>query len=640
MAAEPNIAAADGLPVGYRLAVPDQPNGPIVRRLLRRTGLTAAGIASIALTVLRRSGDPGAKAAALGAIAPGAGYLYTRNPGRLVATLGAFAASLVGWFATGNIVAPPAIWAAAAIDARRKALSGRRPWSGAPIVVPVALAGATVAGVVARRHAFRAAQERGRRRAAYLATAPRIDPRPADVNRPEMTAEDLATLRGLLDRARQPIERFDGFDIIDQFQTSALRYQLFFSQWALAMAQLHHTPSFHGYLSAAQRNLIDKVTQPRVWRYWVFEQTWGNLSLDWDPMRRDNVMLSGYLGTAVGSYESNTGDARYRESGALPFRLGQRCWNYTFDMIARAVHDNMKRSRLTLFPCEPNWVYNMCNMTGINTLLLSDRLHGTRYVDSVGADFGRRLREEFVTPDGRVTAIRSARLGFTIPMLTSTVADCSLVTMLHAFDPELAHRCWSIVRHEFVDTSGAEPRIALRGWDIIDAGNYRKSEAGALAVVMWAAAEMGDTELYRLLEATLEHSCPPVVTDGVRWYPEASTFLNAMLALARFNPPGGYRSLILDGPPPEVLAGPLLTDAQYPDVLVAAARSDGRALRLVLRPGDTGGRFRLTVGRLAPGRLYTVSGAVEPEVVAAPDGTAALTVDLGDRREIHLSPAP
>ena len=424
------------------------------------------------------------------------------------------------------------------------------------------------------------------------------------------------------------------------FQTSAIRYQLNFLQWALAMAQLHYTPSFHGYLSAAQRNLIDKLTLPPIWRYWAFEQTWGNLSLDWDPMKRDNIMLSGYLGTMLGAYESNTGDDHYRRSGALPFRLGKRTWPYTHDMVAAAVHDNMQRSGMTLFPCEPNWIYSACNMTGINTLMMSDRLHGTRFVESIGEEFRRRLHEEFITPDGRVTAIRSARLGVTIPMLTSTIADCGLASMLHAFDPELAQRCWAIVRREFIDTAGPEPTIALRGWDAIDTGNYRKSTVAAIAPVMWGAAEMGDTEALRDLAASLDRQLPPVQTGGTRWYEELSTNMNAMLALARFNPPGGHRALIADGPGEAVLRGPVLTGVGYPEVLVASTRTDGTALDLVLRPGDGPARVKLGIERLAPRGTYRVRGALDDELTADDEGRLSISVELTGRTEVALAPTP
>lgn len=630
----------DTTDIGYPLTVPDEANGAAVRALLRRTGRTAAVVGAAAVAVSALAKRPGTRALALGALAPGAGYVYTRNPFRFLATLGGFFVSLVAWFGSGNILLPPLVWLAAALNARTQAAGGRKTWNGARAVLPAALLAGAAAGAVARRRNFRAAQDRGRTRAAYLATVPRLDPRPKDAVRDELTTDDLATLRSVFDRALQPLDKFDGFTKLDQFQTASVRYQINFLQWTLAMAQVHHTPSFHGYLSAAQRNLIDKTTLAPVWRYWAYEQTWGNLSLDWDPMKRDNIMLSGYLGTMLGFYQSATGDDRYRRSGAMPFRLGRRTWPYTHDMVAAAVHDNMQRSDMTLFACEPNWVYSMCNMTGVNALMLSDRLHHTTFIDSIGEDFKRNLRDEFVTPDGRITAIRSSRLGVTIPMLTSTVADCSVVTMIHAFDPELAQRCWAIVRREFIDTTGPEPVIATRGWDAIDTGNYRKSAAGAFGPVVWAAAEMGDSELYDTLTASLERMEPPTYVDGTRWQDGLSTMANGMLSLARFTPPGGYRALINNGPGDAVLNGPILDGVNYPEVLVASTRTDGKDLRLVLRPGNGSTRVDLGVTRLVPGNRYIVRGALSDEFTADDHGNATITVDLTGRAEVTLAPAP
>lgn len=53
-------------------------------------------------------------------------------------------------------------------------------------------------------------------------------------------------------------------DIIDQFQTSAIRYQLYETVYCLAMYQAHYAPGFHGVLSQAQRNVIRKSTSQKV----------------------------------------------------------------------------------------------------------------------------------------------------------------------------------------------------------------------------------------------------------------------------------------------------------------------------------------------------------------------------------------
>lgn len=81
--------------------------------------------------------------------------------------------------------------------------------------------------------------------------------------------------------------------------------------------------------------------------------------------------------------------------------------------------------------------------------------------------------------------------------------------------------------------------------------------------------------------------------------------------------------------------GPRLAEVAYPDVQVARAVTDGRALDLVLRPGDGPVRTTLAVDRLVPGRTYTSLGTATDTVTADEHGRALLEVDLGDR-EVRL----
>jgi len=55
-------------------------------------------------------------------------------------------------------------------------------------------------------------------------------------------------------------------DVIDQFQTSAIRYQLYETVSDLGMYQYIFAPNFHGYLSQAQRNVIEKSLTEKVVR--------------------------------------------------------------------------------------------------------------------------------------------------------------------------------------------------------------------------------------------------------------------------------------------------------------------------------------------------------------------------------------
>jgi hypothetical protein len=220
----------------------------------------------------------------------------------------------------------------------------------------------------------------------------------------------------VLDRALQPIGKLRGFDRIDQFQTSALRYQINHAGNELAEIQCAYTPSFHGYLSEAQRNLIEQYLQRQIWSYWLYETAWGHLNFtNFDPAARDNIMLTGWFGLHVGLYMSTTGDRRYAEPGSLSFRLNERTvYRHDVHTLARSVADNFASSAFCLYPCEPNWVYPICNHYGMTSLLLHDRLFGTSYVPDNLDSWLANLDREF-TDESASSAARRSRASLPFP---------------------------------------------------------------------------------------------------------------------------------------------------------------------------------------------------------------------------------
>jgi hypothetical protein len=109
--------------------------------------------------------------------------------------------------------------------------------------------------------------------------------------------------------------------------------------------------------------------------------------------------------------------------------------------------------------------------------------------------------------------------------------------------------------------------------------------------------------------------------------------------MARFTAKNAMADLMAGKVPKQWKTGPILAQAGYPDVLVARAVTDGRGLKLVLRPGNGGRRTVLGVERLAPRHDYVVTGGVDDTLTADDDGCAVLTVDLDDRLEVMLRPA-
>jgi hypothetical protein len=352
-------------------------------------------------------------------------------------------------------------------------------------------------------------------------------------------------------------------------------------------------------------------------------------------------MLTGWLGYQIASYVSNTGDTRYSEPGSITFRhpRGQE-YRYDLHSLTQALVDNFDRSEFCLYPCEPNWIYALCNGYGVLPLPMHDRMFGTDYAERLLPRFRRNFENEFLSVDGRTIGIRSSLTGLTIPAMTSILSDAAVVWQLAPVFPDLSRSLWETVRHEWVRIPGEDGPvdIAMRGWDKIDTGNYKPVPATALAAISWAAKEMGDIELADRLRVDIEATLEPVTEGGVKRYRRASTLSNAALLGAIAAGPFTHRQRVARGLPQAWQIGPILEECSYPDVLVARAVTDGHDLRLVLRPGAEPGRQRITVADLLPEERYDVRGGVQDEIVAGGDGRAVLEVDLGDRVELDITP--
>lgn len=604
--------------------------------------LIGSSAAGLGLLLVVTSWSPAWQAFGLGLWVPGGGFWLTADPLAAMAGVVLGTAGFVAWVVTGNVVALPSMWIGlAGVAAWRASHTGS--WAASRWAVPAAVGLILAASVATQQAAGRAARRRGAARNARLAgrclpVANSARPAPCELSPAELGLERL-----LLDIALQPLDRFDGLDTIDQFREAAWRYQLSFCSYALSLANYCRTPAFGGYLAAAQANLIRKMTDKRVWRYWRLENLWGNLRSDPDPIPRDNIMFTGYLGLMLTDYQTVTGDDQYSQPGSLTFEWDdRRRYRYDQRSILDAVDANFAASPFTLFPCEPNWIFPSCNTFGISALLSRDRLHSTTRARPLLARFEKALDDEFLTPDGRITAIRSARLGFTIPSITSTMADASAALLLHPSLPAVAIRTWLLTRDELIhlDDDGGV-RLDLRGWDKLDVGNYKLgSDRFSRAMCAAAAHEMGDLEAFAALRRSVESAGEPIWNDGTLRYAGLSTLGNATFGLALFGRPGGWRDLVATGLPAEWIRGPRLSHAGYPDVLVALATTDGLALDLVLRPGRAPGRYRLGLSQLRPQGEYEVTGACQPSFVADEAGHASIEVDLAGRAEVRIRPRP
>lgn len=586
---------------------------------------------------------PSWRAFGLGLIWPGAGFLYTSDVVLLVLTVVAVASVLKKTLLAGALSWVAAIWLLAAVGAAWRAPSG--VWSWATWVVPML----PVAGLMAlfvRTRLLRSRQRRiGAERNEWLAHTTYRVPGTVEPDVGELDTDQLAWQRHGLDLALQPVDSFDGFVTRSQVDDSAYRYQFAFLQYALAVSQRCNTPAFDGYLSLAQRNLIEKMCDKRVWEYWRHENLWGNLDANPDPVRRDNVMYSGYWSLMLETYRSNTGDERYERPNSLPLHWSDdRVFEYDAGRVAESVGVNLEsRNGWGMFPCEPGNVFAGCNSFPQDARLARGRNEGGA-PGTAGADaFRTLLDEEMTAPDGSLLLALHPRLGIANTMLRSAYADAGVAYFLRPVVPEAAARTWEILRHDVVSVVDGTVTIAATGLDKwiggVDPGNGDKSGAYGKILFALLATEMGDREVANGLLAMAEDADPPVTTDGRRSHPHVSNIGNAKALTSRLSRRDGWYDLIATGMPEHWLTGPVLAEVPYPEVLVARAVSDGSDLSLVLHPGGEGGRRRLRLGRLRPHATYNITGATERAVTSGPNGSAEITVDLGARHEVNVLPS-
>ncbi|MGD9664853.1 MAG: hypothetical protein AB7U34_06585 [Novosphingobium sp.] len=626
-----NPVATDGRIVDTIPPIPaiDRMHGPITRRILSRFYLLQAAWFLVGVLPVILGMSPQWKAFGLSLVLPGGGFFFAGDIGGAVfglVTVAAFAVITFIWWARGVVIGPPGVLIVSGILAALWV--GERP--GIAIMeyaVPAAFI-ALHAGLALRRRAkFKAAKQRASAHNAALATIePVMRQAPIEAG-PEMPAGQIAEFRRMLDLALQPLDKWEGFDFSDMWQDGSLRYQIATPSWHLAFAQYTQLPAFHGYLNTAQENLIKKHIDRKTWNYWFWESLWGNLRVSRNPVEIDNIMLSGFLGVSLGLFETSSGTSPFKDPGSLTFRWDENtAAEYSHETMLREVVKNFKRYDYGWFPCEPRWIYSMCNLVGRTALNLHDARNGTHLLGEVAARFDQSMQEEMLLPDGRVRVCTSSTFGFTVPSLSGLFGETWGIRFLTPYAPDEAERLWAIMKRDFIkvnDKGELDFHLLPLGWDTRRPANFSYKqwpEMNPLAVTLWAALEMGDEPIIAAIRKSLDSMYGEGTADALTW-----TRANTV------------RDMVNSGLPDAWRTGPLLSEATYPDVIVTRAVSDGAGLDLVLRPG--GGETQATLGfsRLRPGRQYRVVQTDET-LTATNEGRASIVLPLGERREITLLP--
>lgn len=605
-------------------------HGPITRRILYRFYfmqflLFAAGIAPVLLGMNSQW-----KAFGLGLILPGGGFFFAGGIGGVLlglASIAAFAVIMFIWWARGVVVGPPGVLIASALLAAG--------WTGGgsgvkamEYVVPAAFIVMHLWLAANRRRSFAAARERAQKHNEAISKTEPILRDIAVEASPEMAPGQIGEYRRMLDLALQPVDSWKGFAFNDTWQDGALRYQICTMSWNLSFGQYTQLPAFHGYLNTAQENLIRKHIDRKTWNYWYWESLWGNLRVAKNPVSIDNIMLSGFLGVSLGLFETSSGTSPFHSPGSLTFRWDETtAFPYNHESMLREVVKNFKRYDFGWFPCEPRWIYSMCNLVGRTSLALHDARHGTDMIGEISDRFEQTMAEEMMLPDGRIRVCTSSSFGFQVPSLSGLFGETWGIRFLTPHAPDQAERLWQILKRDFisVDKDGKlNFRLLPLGWDTRKPANFsfdQWPELNPLTMTLWAALEMGDEEVIEATRRAIAERNGEGVADAVTW-----TRANTV------------RDMVNKGLPEIWRNGPILAQAVYPDVVVTRAVSeDGRALGLVLHPGGDAKTVELGLERLIPGAHYRAK-EVDMPFSADAQGKATISLPLAARQELTVVP--
>ncbi len=615
--------------------------GPLVAKRRWHTFGVWCAVLAVNWLLLAVNLSIGWNAFALSVIFPGAGFLYAggiAGAALAVVALLSIPACFVVWFASGNMTNVIATWLGGAGLAALYASHWGRAVEPVALWTPF-LAIAVVAGWAAiDRVNFLKGRKRaeGHNQAIAALAQPLLRDIPASAVEPELDPIQLEVARSLFEKALQPLNQWDGFALdVEQWQLKATRYQLYNAIARIGTIGYQHTPAFHGYAKEAMANLILKNLDKRIWQFWFWENLWGNWTPSADPIVKDNIMVTGWLANYLGMFETLFQDQRFDAPGALTWRWSDKTqFRYSHSGLVDALVHNYGRYDFSWYPCEPNLLYSMCNVQGFNALQFYDRLRGTNHWGQIHDRVEKSFEEEFMHPDGRVVCLLFNRIGLQAPMLSSVLGEGSTLPNMLAMWPDKAERLWHVMKREFLHQrpDGAiEVRMLNLGWDRWDAtalaGNIpvveRAQEIRTLFAILQAAVHMGDDKVIDLLSQKID----------------AEYGLGASVAIKLGSRKAGLYRFISEGMPEAWAKGPILAQADFPDVLVGRAVSDGQDLSLVLHPGAGPKCVAIGLGQLIPGRRYRIDGDDHADIVADPLGRANLVLGLDGRKALHIVPA-
>ena len=414
----------------------------------------------------------------------------------------------------------------------------------------------------------------------------------------------------------------------------ALRFQLAYMAYALALTHRHRLPNAPGVFKPVFERLIEKMTMPEVWMYWRDVSkggAWPNAHLvdkyqeEWNPVARDNIMYSAYVQSMVLLYNYLFADDRYAQPEALAFEHWSYFWGgeakrFTYDQnsLNEHIYWQMVESGFLGVACEPNCTFQICNQPAILGFRLHDLLTGedvaaevTQSYEQAWSQLGGRLDSTghynmFLAQDSRTVYPNEAKAPW---------VDAWCGTLMNMWNRDFVRANYpQQIKTLLVDGPDGtksvkpSPKLELMGQTLI-------ADSCDFGWVATWASEMGDTET---LEGILGHAdryMNPTWRDGGLYYPRNDTEYdeggnrteleplsgNVLLGYARLNVPDGMWKLYNESWRPGHFTEPALTVVAA-DISVSQARFTPASHTLafqVQRHGDRRGDGSIILGNVA-----------------------------------------
>jgi hypothetical protein len=467
------------------------------------------------------------------------------------------------------------------------------------------------------------------------------------VEQDELDDEQLAAVKFLLDACVNREEGdLSGFERM--IGLAEYRYQLSAFGYALMLYHAKYAPNFTGYLKDGHRFLIRHYGDPRTCDYWAKQMKVGYFKNDPDPIAYANVMLSGWQLPVIAGYHDQYGDDEFEKEASIRYHADPKNPGRTFDYNAKGCVEvlyNQFKNRvhpMMLIPCEPHVAFPTCNSFGLLGMLIYDRDHNTHYCEDFWDSLYDAVSSDFIEIDGSMALRRQDQYGLRhLPASQigyNPMADVQNYLHFLPVFPGLARRCYALVRKSGLELRDGAVFVRNLPWEkMTDMFTFRPNPAVQIAALAMTAAEFGDQEMITALRETEQRYMARSKTpSGVSSAPEfkfkdVNSLTVAYMAFSRLCKQGYWEDVILRGMPETSAAGPLLCKCSFPDVMVAAAHSNGNDLKLVLCGT---GEQELGLERLKPNMRYTLNGA--NEFSADEKGCAEITVQIDGRTEFNI----